>query len=84
MAIHEFVLRFALPDPRADPACFLDALFAAGCDDATIGIGHRGTIALDFSREALDAHAAVRSAIRAATLAMPGARLVQIDADLPD
>jgi hypothetical protein len=82
VAIYEFVLKFALPDLTADPARYLDALFAAGCDDAIIGIGSRGSIALDFAREAPSAESAVESAIKGVTTAIPGARLVQIDTDI--
>src|SRR5688572_7770719 len=71
MISHDFVLRFALPDPGANPAHFLDALFEAGCDDAVIGIGLAGSVAFDFSRDAASADVAVRSAIEAVMTAIP-------------
>jgi hypothetical protein len=37
----EFTLVFALPDAGADPASYPDALFEAGCDDATWGSAGR-------------------------------------------
>ena len=49
---YEFTLKFRLPDAQADPEQFLDALDEAGCDDAAIGIGQPGRVALDFTREA--------------------------------
>ena len=48
----------------------------AGCDDATIGIGLRGRIALDFAREADTAREAIVSAAHAVRQAIPGAQLV--------
>jgi predicted DNA-binding transcriptional regulator AlpA len=78
----DFILKFALPNPDDDPAAHIDALFEAGCDDATMGVGKRGVIALDFSRDGNDAEAAVRSAIADVQRAVPGARLVEIKPDL--
>jgi hypothetical protein len=60
----------------------LDALFEAGCDDATIGVGSPGSIALDFAREAASAEEAVRSAIADVRTAIPGAELVEVGPDL--
>lgn len=78
----EFVLKFSLPPGREEPTAWLDPLFEAGCDDATVGTGRRGSIALDFSREADSAEAAVRSAIADVLSAIPGARLAEIAPDL--
>lgn len=82
MPDYDFTLKFRLPDPTADPEAFLDALADAGCDDALVGIGQRGRIALDFSREAADAFAAVTSAVRGVRKAIPGAELVEASPDL--
>lgn len=57
------LLKFDLPDPSIDPEQFVEALYAAGCDDATVGIGQHGRIALNFTREALSATEAVTSAM---------------------
>ena len=78
----EFVLKFRLPPDREEPTAWLDALFEVGCDDATVGTGRRGSIALDFSREAVSADAAVRSAIADVLTAIPGAQLTEIAPDL--
>lgn len=80
--MYEFVLRFSLPDMRANAASYLDALYDAGCDDAAIGTGKPGSIALDFSREAGSAEDAIGSAIAAVERAIPGARLVEVEPDL--
>lgn len=79
---YEFILKFRLPGESGDPADYLDALFEAGCDDATAGVGRRGTIALDFSRDAATADDAIRSALEAVTTAIPGVALVEIGPDL--
>jgi hypothetical protein len=75
--VYEFSLKFALADHSADPEQHLDALFEAGCDDATIGIGKRGAIALSFAREAVSAKIALSSAIKTAQKAIPGAMLIE-------
>lgn len=82
MARYDFTLTFTLPDRSADPADFLDALYEAGCDDATVGVGKRGSIALEFTREAEGAEKAVQSAIGAVGKAIPGVELVEVKPDL--
>ncbi|HYF85562.1 DNA-binding protein [Azospirillum sp.] len=78
----EFVLKFRLPPGRTEPTAWLDALFEAGCDDATVGTGRHGSVALDFSREAVSADVAIRSAIADVLKAIPGAQLTEIAPDL--
>jgi predicted DNA-binding transcriptional regulator AlpA len=80
---YEFILKFALPSPDDDPSNFLDSLYEAGCgDDAVIGVGKRGTIALDFSRHGASAEEAVLSAVQDVTKAIPGAVLTEVTPDL--
>lgn len=59
-----------------------DRLYGHGCDDALVGIGHPGRIALDFTREAPSAYVALMSAIADVTTAVPGAALVEAAPDL--
>lgn len=81
MREYDFTLKFRLPATGADPERLVDALAEAGCDDATIGVGQRGRIALDFTREARSAPDAVRSAVRDVERAIPGVRLVEASPD---
>lgn len=78
---YEFTLKFRLPDADADPEQFIDALAEAGCDDATAGIGQRGRIALDFTREAANASKAIVSALQAVKAAIPGVELIEASPD---
>ena len=82
MTEFDFILKFDLPDPETDPDKLVDALYEAGCDDATIGIGQHGRVALNFTREAATALEAVASAIADVRKAIPGARLVEATPDL--
>lgn len=70
-----FTLRFELPKEADDPMVHVRALYEAGCNDALIGIGTRGRIALDFTREAESFWAALESATRDVQKAIPGAQL---------
>ena len=81
MREYEFTVKFRLPDASADPEQFIDALAEAGCDDATVGIGHPGRIVLDFTREAENALHAIASAVQAVKDAIPGAELVEASPD---
>lgn len=82
MTEYEFTLKFALPGAEADPEQHVAALERAGCNDAIIGIGKRGRIALEFARAARSSDAAVRSALADVRKAIPGARLIEALPDL--
>ena len=73
---HAFVLYISLPDPSEDGAKYLGALLETGCDDATVGTGNQGCIALDFLRVGATREAAIESAIGAVERAIPGAKVV--------
>ncbi|MEO5827450.1 MAG: DNA-binding protein [Luteimonas sp.] len=81
MTDYEFTLKFSLPDSGADPDQHMEALAAAGCDDALIGIGQRGRIVLDFTRSAKSAFAAISTALRDVRVAIPQAVLVEASPD---
>ena len=77
-----FTLTFTLPGTQDDPEQHLDALFEAGCDDAVVGTGTPGTIALEFNRDANSAANAIESAIHDVMKAIPDASLVEAKPDL--
>ena len=78
----KFTLIFRLSQDTPKTEQMLDALFEAGCDDALVGLGRVGYIALDFEREAKNAEIAVNSAIRNVAAAIRGAKLVEAKPDL--
>jgi len=82
MQEYEFILKFSLPDNQADPEIFIEKLAKSGCDDALIGIGRNGRLALDFTRQSASALEAVLSAIRDVKRAIPGAALIEAAPDL--
>lgn len=78
---YEFTLKFRLPAAAADVEAQLGALAAAGCEDALVGIGQPGRIALDFTRRARTAFEAIAAAVRDVKKAIPGAELVEAAPD---
>ena len=60
MKVHEFSIIASGLDPEAED--FLDRLYDAGCDDATIAF-QKGHIIADFGREAESLEDAIASAI---------------------
>jgi len=82
MRKYDFTLRFTLPSNEMDMDDVADRLYGGGCDDALIGIGWPGSVALDVTREAASAHDAVMSAIGDVFNAIPGSALVEVAPDL--
>lgn len=79
---YDFTLRFALTHSDADPERYLERLAREGCDDAIVGLGNNGRIALNFTRQAASAYEAIFSALSAVRRAIPDATLVEVNPDL--
>lgn len=79
---YTFTLKYQLADDGRDPEALVERLGEAGCDDALVGIGQPGRLALEFTREAVDAEAAVRSALTDVRRAVPSAKLIEVAPDL--
>ena len=79
---YTFTLKYQLTDADRDPDALVERLGEAGCDDALVGIGQPGRLALEFTREAADADEAVRSALADVRCAAPTARLIEVAPDL--
>ena len=82
MRIYEFRLKFSLPASETDMDELVERLGEAGCDDALIGIGQPGRIALDFAREADSAFRAISSAVADIRHVVPDAKLIEATPDL--
>ncbi|HBP6788136.1 TPA: DNA-binding protein [Pseudomonas aeruginosa] len=79
---YTFTLKYQLADEDRDPDALVERLGEAGCDDTLVGIGQPGRLALEFTREATDADAAVRSALADVRSAIPSAKLIEVAPDL--
>lgn len=81
MQEYEFTLKFKFPDASISPDSYVDLLGSGGCDDALIGVGQLGRIALNFNREAENALTAVCSAIEDVKEVIPGVTLIEATPD---
>ncbi|HBO5844628.1 TPA: DNA-binding protein [Pseudomonas aeruginosa] len=79
---YTFTLKYQLADEDRDADALLERLGEAGCDDALVGIGQPGRLALEFVREAADAGAAMRSELADVRRAVPSAKLIEVAPDL--
>ena len=74
-----FTLAYQLPSDDIDMDAIMDRLAEAGCDDALVGVGQPGRLALEFVREAPSAHDAIEGAIEDVRRALPYASLIEPD-----
>ncbi len=81
MKEYDFTLKYRLGGPLENAEKYLDALAESGCNDAVVGIGRNGRIALNFIREAHSALDAVTSAISDVQKAIPEAKLIEAAPD---
>ncbi len=81
---YDFVLKFKLAEGNADANAnaLVERLGEAGCDDAVVGIGQPGRIALNFTSEAESAQHAIISALEDVKRAIPDAELIEASPDL--
>jgi hypothetical protein len=79
VTLFSFTLTIEGADILTDEA--LDALYEAGCGDATFGVSG-GVQTGEFDREAADFAEAVASAIKAMEAAVPGALVVDVHREL--
>lgn len=78
---YTFTLRYKLADGDQEPDERIERLADAGCDDALVGIGQRGYLALEFTREAQSALEAFQTALADVKSAIPDAALVEAAPD---
>ena len=78
---YTFTLKYQLHERDSDLDALVERLGEAGCDDALVGIGQPGRLALEFTRAADSAQAAVRSALADVKRTVPSARLIEMTPD---
>lgn len=81
MKHYEFTLKFALASPSADVDECIERLGDSGCEDAIVGIGQKGRIALGFTRPADSPEEAVLTGITDVRRAIPNATLIEASPD---
>jgi hypothetical protein len=75
--VFTFTLHYQLTSHESDVDALVERLAEEGCDDALVGIGLPGRLALEFVREAFSAHEAIKGAIADVSRALPNARLIE-------
>jgi len=79
----EFDLVFSLGGDEIDEADLLDRLFEAGCEDAVIGLGTPGLVAISLERSGADAETVIAHAARQIAPTLPaGSELREVRPDL--
>ena len=78
---YEFTLKFSMSITHQQIDAWVERLGAEGCNDALVGTGRPGRMALDFTRSAPSAEAAVLSALADVKRALPGAKLLEVGPD---
>lgn len=77
----EFTLKFTLATDSPSVDELVERLGAEGCNDALVGIGQSGRIALEFTREADSAKQAIFSALADVKRAIPAAKILEVTPD---
>jgi hypothetical protein len=77
----EFTLKFTLATDSPSVDELVECLGAEGCNDALVGIGQSGRIALEFTREADSAKQAIFSALADVKRAIPAAKILEVTPD---
>lgn len=77
-----FTLKYQLASDDRNVDDIIERLGAAGCDDALVGIGLPGRLAMTFTREADSAQNAICSALADVRGALPAARIIEAAPDL--
>lgn len=78
---YTFTLKYQLAEQDANHDELVERLGAAGCDDALVGTGRPGRIALEFVREADSAQEALMSALADVKRAISSAKLIEAAPD---
>lgn len=79
--VFTFTLNYQLAPGESDVDALVERLGEEGCDDALVGVGQPGRLALEFIREAPSADDAIAGAIEDVRRAVVSARLVWPSAD---
>jgi hypothetical protein len=77
-----FTLKYQIPSETGAIDTLVERLAQEGCDDALVGVGQPGYLALQFLREAATAREAIESAMEDIGRAAPHARLIEISPEL--
>lgn len=75
---YTFTLKYRLSTGDSNHSSLVERLGIEGCDDALVGVGQPGRIALEFVRESESGEAVLLSAIADVNRAIPTAKLLEV------
>jgi len=78
---YNFILKYQIDHGEDEGNSIAERLGAGGCDDALLGLGQPGRIALNFCRQAKSAENALLSALVDVKKALPAAILIEAAPD---
>jgi predicted DNA-binding transcriptional regulator AlpA len=78
---YTFTLKYQLSEDDCNQDEIVERLGAAGCDDALVGIGQPGRLALEFTRAAASAREALLGALGNVKAVIPSAKLIEAGPD---
>ena len=78
---YNFILKYQIDHGQDEGNSIADRLSLGGCDDALLGMGQPGRIALNFCRQAKSAEKALLSALADVKMALPEAKLIEAAPD---
>jgi len=78
---YSFTLKYQLSEEDCAPDEIVERLGSDGCDDALVGTGQPGRLALQFTRDADDAQSAMVSALGDVRRTIPTASLIEASPD---
>jgi len=74
---YTFTLKYRLSPADQNVDDLIERLGAEGCEDFLVGVGQPGRVALEFTREADSAQAAIQSALADVKRVMPRAQVLE-------
>ena len=78
---YNFILKYQIDHGEDAGDSIAERLGGGGCDDALLGLGQSGRIALNFCRQAKSAEKAILSALSDVKAALPEAVLIEAAPD---
>lgn len=75
--VFTFTLSYDLTSDESDMDALMERLAEESCDDALVGVGQLGRLALEFVRESPSADDAIESALENVRRAVPNGRLIE-------
>ena len=78
MPFYNFIVRLSLPQDKAEPSGYIRHIEGSVCEDALLGVGCHGVLALDFCRWDEDRNNAISNALDQLKTVVPNTTVIEI------